>query len=149
MTQNTFVHKGGCLHGLLLALAGVLPAGEAVEVHTVFQIAGPEAPGLLAEVTELLTHNGLEIRTAAAWTYHGRFALVVGVTERNTPVADTVKLHRLKQLLTRLVQQTGDAAVSVEQVGSRVPATAAASIPCLLSSAYAGCARQCMWWHGI
>lgn len=30
-----------------------------------FQIAGPEAPGLLAEITELLSHNGLEIRTAA------------------------------------------------------------------------------------
>jgi hypothetical protein len=34
-------------------------------VHTVFQIAGPETPGLLAEITELLSHNGLEIRTAA------------------------------------------------------------------------------------
>ena len=34
-------------------------------MHTVFQIAGPETPGLLAEVTQLLSHNGLEIRTAA------------------------------------------------------------------------------------
>jgi UTP:GlnB (protein PII) uridylyltransferase len=40
-------------------------AGEPAEMHTVFQIAGPETPGLLAEITELLSHNGLEIRTAA------------------------------------------------------------------------------------
>lgn len=39
-----------------------------VEVTTVFQIAGPETPGLLAEVTQLLSHNGLEIRTAAVST---------------------------------------------------------------------------------
>jgi hypothetical protein len=31
----------------------------------VFQIAGPETPGLLAEVMQLLSHNGLEIRTVA------------------------------------------------------------------------------------
>jgi hypothetical protein len=43
----------------------VIDAGEPAEMHTVFQIAGPETPGLLAEITELLSHNGLEIRTAA------------------------------------------------------------------------------------
>lgn len=40
-------------------------AGEPSEMHTVFQIAGPETPGILAEITQLLSHNGLEIRTAA------------------------------------------------------------------------------------
>jgi UTP:GlnB (protein PII) uridylyltransferase len=45
--------------------SAVVHAGEAAELHTVFQIAGPETPGLLAEVTQLLSHNGLEIRTAA------------------------------------------------------------------------------------
>jgi hypothetical protein len=51
--------------GMVHAAPCVCAAGEAVEVHTVFQIAGPETPGLLAEVTQLLSHNGLEIRTAA------------------------------------------------------------------------------------
>jgi UTP:GlnB (protein PII) uridylyltransferase len=46
-------------------------AGEPAEQHTVFQIAGPETPGLLAEITELLSHNGLEIRTAAVSTPAG------------------------------------------------------------------------------
>jgi predicted amino acid-binding ACT domain protein len=88
-------------------------------VHTVFQIAGPETPGLLAEVTQLLSHNGLQIRTAAAWTFNARAAIVIGVTEHNAAVQDRVKLARLQQLLTKLVETTGDnVAVSVEQVGS-------------------------------
>ena len=32
---------------------------------TVFELAGPDRPGLLAEVTHLLTHNGCNIRSAA------------------------------------------------------------------------------------
>jgi hypothetical protein len=55
-----------------------------------------------------------------AWTYHSRAAIVIGVTERNAPVGDRVKLNRLRQLLVRLVERQGDAAVSVEQV--RLPA---------------------------
>jgi hypothetical protein len=51
-----------------------------------------------------------------AWTFHSRAAIVIGVTERNAPVADRVKLHRLRQLLIKLVERQGDAAVSVEQV---------------------------------
>lgn len=53
-----------------------------------------------------------------AWTFNNRAAIVIGVTEQNAAVHDHVKLSRLKQLLTRLVEKTGDnVAVSVEQVG--------------------------------
>lgn len=90
-------------------------------MHTVFQIAGPETPGLLAEVTQLLSHNGLQIRTAAAWTFNTRAAIVIGVTEHGAAVQDRVKLARLQQLLTKLVETAGDnVAVSVEQVGRSV-----------------------------
>lgn len=90
-------------------------------MHTVFQIAGPETPGLLAEVTQLLSHNGLQIRTAAAWTFNTRAAIVIGVTEHGAAVQDRVKLARLQQLLTKLVETAGDnVAVSVEQVGRAV-----------------------------
>jgi hypothetical protein len=83
----------------------------------VFQFAGPETPGLLADITELLSHNGLDIRTAAAWTFRGRAAIVLGVTERGAAVVDSLKLQRLQQLLEKLASpQHGGAAVSVEQV---------------------------------
>lgn len=39
---------------------------------TVFELAGPDRPGLLAEVTHLLTHNGCNIRSAAVRTGKGR-----------------------------------------------------------------------------
>jgi UTP:GlnB (protein PII) uridylyltransferase len=55
-------------------------AGEAAELHTVFQIAGPETPGLLAEVTQLLSHNGLEIRTAAVRALTGGQACRTDIT---------------------------------------------------------------------
>lgn len=50
---------------VFICAVAVITAGEPSEVHTVFQIAGPETPGILAEITQLLSHNGLEIRTAA------------------------------------------------------------------------------------
>eukprot|EP00878_Enallax_costatus_P041610 GHUV01048434.1.p1 GENE.GHUV01048434.1~~GHUV01048434.1.p1 ORF type:complete len:220 (+),score=65.20 GHUV01048434.1:1204-1863(+) len=49
-------------------------SGEPAELHTVFQIAGPETPGILAEITQLLSHNGLEIRTAAVRSTRARAA---------------------------------------------------------------------------
>lgn len=54
--------------------------------------------------------------TPQAWTYNKRAAIVLGVTQHSAAVADHVKLHRLKQLLVKLVEKKGDAAVSVEQV---------------------------------
>lgn len=44
---------------------------------TVFELAGADRPGLLAEVTHLLTHNGCNVRSAAVWTYRGRVAFVL------------------------------------------------------------------------
>lgn len=42
---------------------------------------------------------------------------MIGVTEQNAAVHDNLKLGRLQQLLTRLIEKAGDSvAVSVEQV---------------------------------
>lgn len=66
---------------------------------TVFELAGPDRPGLLAEVTHLLTHNGCNVRSAAVWTYRGRVAFVLSITEKGMPVVDGIKLQRLRQLV--------------------------------------------------
>lgn len=46
-----------------------MPADETDDMNrietTVFELAGPDRPGLLAEVTHLLTHNGCNVRSAA------------------------------------------------------------------------------------
>ena len=52
-----------------------------------------------------------------AWTFNNRAAIVIGVTEQNAAVNDHIKLKRLQQLLTRLVEKAGDnVAVTFEQV---------------------------------
>ncbi|KAL4438995.1 hypothetical protein ABPG77_006932 [Micractinium sp. CCAP 211/92] len=66
---------------------------------TVFELAGPDRPGLLSEVTHLLTHNGCNVRSAAVWTYRGRVAFVLSITEKGMPVVDGIKLQRLRQLV--------------------------------------------------
>lgn len=66
---------------------------------TVFELAGPDRPGLLSEVTHLLTHNGCNVRSAAVWTYRGRVAFVLSITEKGLPVVDGIKLQRLRQLV--------------------------------------------------
>ncbi|RMZ54343.1 hypothetical protein APUTEX25_001501, partial [Auxenochlorella protothecoides] len=70
---------------------------------TVFELAGPDGVGLLADVTRLLTHNGCNVRSAAVWTYRGRVAFVLSVTEKGRPIADEYKLGRLRQLVTAIM----------------------------------------------
>jgi UTP:GlnB (protein PII) uridylyltransferase len=63
--------------------------------------------GLLADVVALLKDNGCEVRSAAVWTYHSRVAFVISTVEQrgnvSMPVRDNIKLARLKQLLSRMM----------------------------------------------
>lgn len=86
---------------------------------TVFDLAGPDRPGLLAEVTELLTRNGCNVRSAAVWTYKGRVAFVLSVTEKGQPVAEGLKAQRLQQLV-RGIMGADDAIVCVQKVRGEV-----------------------------
>ena len=54
---------------------------------TVLQLAGSDRSGLLADVTQLLTATGCDVRSAAVWTYHARVACVLSVTEKGRPLA--------------------------------------------------------------
>lgn len=54
---------------------------------TVLQLAGSDRVGLLADVTQLLTASGCDVRSAAVWTYHARVACVLSVTEKGRPLA--------------------------------------------------------------
>jgi glycine cleavage system regulatory protein len=56
-------------HHTVLGAAAAARADETDDNNrietTVFDLAGPDRPGLLAEVTELLTRNGCNVRSAA------------------------------------------------------------------------------------
>lgn len=74
---------------------------------TVFELAGYDKAGLLADVMQLLTHNGCDVRSAAVWTYNGRVAFVFSVTEKGKPVVDETKLHRLRQMVEQILLNAG------------------------------------------
>ncbi|WIA38412.1 hypothetical protein OEZ86_001738 [Tetradesmus obliquus] len=91
---------------------------EVWQHSTVFEMAGVDRTGLLADVLQLLTINGCDVRSAAVWTYSGRVAFVVSVVEGcgQQPVRDVSKLHRLKQLLHQMMDACGNGIVNAQPV---------------------------------
>jgi hypothetical protein len=65
---------------------------------TVFELAGPDRPGLLADVTQLLTTNDCDVRSAAVCLL-GR--------SRNQLTTALIRLCSLRRLLCRLISQIG------------------------------------------
>lgn len=92
---------------------------ERVET-TVFELAGEDQHGLLADVTQLLTTNGCDVRSAAVWTHRTRVAFVVSVTEKGRAVCDEIKLQRLQQLLTSMMDQHGQGIVKIQKVKGEI-----------------------------
>jgi hypothetical protein len=84
---------------------------------TVFELAGQDRSGLLADVLQLLTLNGCNVRSAAVWTYSSRAAFVVSVVEGcGQPIRDASKLVRLKQLLHAMMDTGGNGIVTAQAV---------------------------------
>uniref|UniRef100_A0A7S0S4Y5 ACT domain-containing protein n=2 Tax=Chlamydomonas leiostraca TaxID=1034604 RepID=A0A7S0S4Y5_9CHLO len=101
--------------------------------ETVFELAGIDRAGLLADVVMLLRCNGCDVRTAAVWTYNQRVAFVVSVVDQGaaqpgsragtppsaqsgaaaaaaasqagsmTAIRDPAKLQRLKEMLHKMM----------------------------------------------
>jgi hypothetical protein len=89
---------------------------EMRQCSTVFELAGQDRSGLLADVLDLLTHNGCDVCTAAVWTYNQRVAFVVSVVEGGAPVRDGGKILRLKQLLLGMMDAGGNGLVEASVV---------------------------------
>jgi len=97
------------------------PHGESFDEgwqhSTVFEMAGQDRSGLLADVLALLTANGCDVRSAAVWTYSGRVAFVLSVVEGcGQPIRDNSKLGRLKQLLHGMMDREGNGIVNAQPV---------------------------------
>eukprot|EP00775_Hariotina_reticulata_P005371 gene5371-5606_t len=91
---------------------------EGWQHSTVFEMAGQDRSGLLADVLALLTHNGCDVRSAAVWTYSGRVAFVLSVVVEGCgqPIRDNSKLTRLKQLLHGMMDRDGNGIVNAQPV---------------------------------
>jgi hypothetical protein len=89
---------------------------EARQMSTVFELAGQDRVGLLADVLTLFTDNGCDVRSAAVWTYKARVAVVVAVVQNQRPVTDAAKLTRLTELLHMIMDRRGNSIVRAHYV---------------------------------
>ena len=76
---------------------GMLPSQE----HTVIELAGTDRPGLLSEVSAVLTDLGCNVVNAEIWTHNARAAAVMHITEQSTgcAVEEPKRLSLIKELL--------------------------------------------------
>lgn len=78
---------------------------DAAKVETtVFEVSGADRPGLMADLMQLMTQNGCDVRSAAVWTYRKRVAIVFSVTEKGRAIPDEAKTRRLKEMMIDIFQ---------------------------------------------
>lgn len=78
---------------------------------TIFEASGLDRTGLVADVMQLLTRHDCDVRSAAVWTYKGRVAFVLSVTEKGRPIIESIKLDNLNQLIYRIMESPGSTTI--------------------------------------
>jgi len=76
---------------------GVEPSSD----YTLIELTGTDRPGLLSEVSAVLTNLDCNVMNAEVWTHNKRAAAVIQVTDRKSGLAilDAEKLGRIKERL--------------------------------------------------
>lgn len=74
--------------------------------YTVIELTGPDRPGLLSEVSAVLTSMGCNVNAAEVWTHNQRVASVIYFTDMTTcrPIDCQSKLESIKEQLSRVVK---------------------------------------------
>lgn len=85
-----------------LRSVGVKPSMD----HTAIELTGCDRPGLLSEVSAVLTHLKCNVVNAEVWTHNRRAAAVMQVTDEKTGAAitDPERLAGMKQLLCNVLK---------------------------------------------
>ncbi|KAL8229081.1 hypothetical protein R6Q57_013981 [Mikania cordata] len=80
------------------------------EDYTVIELVGTDRPGLLSEVSAVLTALGCNVVNAEIWTHNARAAAVVHVTDNKTKCAveDPKRLLTIKKLLCNILNGNND-----------------------------------------
>ncbi|XP_022148990.1 ACT domain-containing protein ACR4-like isoform X2 [Momordica charantia] len=81
---------------------GVEPSTD----HTAIELVGSDRPGLLSEVSAVLTHLKCSVERAEVWTHNTRVAAVMHVTDEETgsAVTDMERLSTIKKLLCNVLR---------------------------------------------
>ncbi|XP_002990728.2 ACT domain-containing protein ACR3 isoform X1 [Selaginella moellendorffii] len=74
--------------------------------HTAIELSGRDRPGLLSEISGVLTGMTCNVVAAEVWTHNKRVACVVYVTDEATgcPIKDPEKLARMKEQLSQVLR---------------------------------------------
>ncbi|KAL3731595.1 hypothetical protein ACJRO7_028474 [Eucalyptus globulus] len=85
-----------------LRSVGVKPSDD----HTAIELTGSDRPGLLSEVSAVLTHLKCNVVSAEVWTHNTRAAAVMHVTDEETgsAVTDPERLTRIRELLCNVLK---------------------------------------------
>lgn len=81
---------------------GVKPSMD----HTAIELTGSDRPGLLSEVSAVLTNLKCNVVSAEVWTHNSRAAAVMQVTdeESGSAITDPERLCRIKELLCNVLK---------------------------------------------
>lgn len=73
--------------------------------HTTIELIGSDRPGLLSEISAVLTHLKCNVVSAEVWTHNTRAAAVMHVTDEETGsvIIDQERLSRIKELLCNVL----------------------------------------------
>ena len=98
-------------------------AGLTCSEYTVIELTGPDRPGLLSEISAVLTENKCNVNAAEVWTHNLRVACVIYFTDLNSagPVKSKAKLEHIKELLS--VVMKGDNEDQVARIDFATEAT--------------------------
>ena len=85
-------------------------AGLTCSEYTVIELTGPDRPGLLSEISAVLTENKCNVNAAEVWTHNLRVACVIYFTDLHSagPVKSKAKLERIKELLLRVMKGSNE-----------------------------------------
>ncbi|KAJ4838514.1 ACT domain-containing protein acr4 [Turnera subulata] len=74
--------------------------------QTSIELTGSDRPGLLSELTAVLTHLKCNVVNAEVWTHNTRAAAVMQVTDEETgcAITDPERLSRIKELLCNVLK---------------------------------------------
>jgi UTP:GlnB (protein PII) uridylyltransferase len=85
---------------------GVQSIGE----HTAIELTGTDRPGLLSEISAVLTNLKCNVVAAEVWTHNMRVACVVYVTDESTsrPIEEPEQLAAIKEQLSNVLKGNDD-----------------------------------------
>ncbi|AED98120.1 ACT domain repeat 1 [Arabidopsis thaliana] len=74
--------------------------------HTAFEITGINRPGLLSEISAVLSDIGCHVTAAVAWTHHERAAMVIYLEDgfNGGPIIDPIRKAQVKDHLDTVME---------------------------------------------